>query len=70
MRDPVKIYFNLLKIQVKFEINLKLDISMRLVCLLIYLKINVLILLKEPSIDETLLTLHVTIETHILLGKT
>ena len=34
MRDPVNIYFGLLKIQVKFWINLKLEISMRPVCLL------------------------------------
>ena len=34
MRDPVKIYFGLLKIQVKLWINLKLEISMRPVCLL------------------------------------
>ena len=34
MRDPVKNYFGLLKIQVKFNINLKLEISMRPVCLL------------------------------------
>ena len=34
MRDPVESYFGLLKIQVKFSINLKLEISMRLVCLL------------------------------------
>ena len=34
MRDPVKTYFGLLKIQVKFYINLKLEISMRPVCLL------------------------------------
>ena len=34
MRDPVKTYFGLLKIQVKFLINLKLEISMRPVCLL------------------------------------
>ena len=34
MRDPVKTYFGLLKIQVKFQINLKLEISMRPVCLL------------------------------------
>ena len=34
MRCPVKIYFGLLKIQVKFKINLKLEISMRPVCLL------------------------------------
>ena len=32
--DLVKIYFGLLKIQVKFWINLKLEISMRPVCLL------------------------------------
>ena len=34
MRDPVKIYFGLSKIQVKFKINLKLEVSMRSVCLL------------------------------------
>ena len=34
MRDQVKAYFGLLKIQVKFYINLKLEISMRPVCLL------------------------------------
>ena len=34
MRDPVKTYFGRLKIQVKFSINLKLEISMRPVCLL------------------------------------
>ena len=34
MRDLVKIYFDLLKIQVKFWINLKLEMSMRPVCLL------------------------------------
>ena len=34
MRDPVKTYFGLLKIQVNFLIILKLEISMRPVCLL------------------------------------
>ena len=34
MRDPVKTYFGRLKIQVIFKINLKLEISMRPVCLL------------------------------------
>ena len=34
MRDPVKIYFGLLEIQVKFWINLKLEISMQPVCIL------------------------------------
>ena len=34
MRDPVKTYFGLLKIQVKFKINIKLEISMRPFCLL------------------------------------
>ena len=34
MRDLVKTYFGRLKIQVKFLINLKLEISMRPVCLL------------------------------------
>ena len=82
MRDPVKMYFGLLKIQVKFWINLKLEISMRQVCLLmifllftqlyliIQLNINVLILLKEPSTEKALLTLHVPIETHFFLQKT
>ena len=81
MRDPVKIYFGLLKIQVKSCINFKLDISMRPVCLLmifllftllyliISLKINLLILLKEPSVEKALLNLHVTTETHVLLQK-
>ena len=42
MRDPVKPYFGLLKIQVKFKINLiKLEISMRpvyllMICLLVH----------------------------------
>ena len=35
----------------------------------IRLKINLLILLKEPTIEKTLLTLHITIETHFYLGK-
>ena len=34
MRDTVKIYFGLLKIQVKLWINLKLEISKRPICLL------------------------------------
>ena len=38
--------------------------------LIIQLKRNVLILLKEHSIDQALLTLHVTTETHLLLRKT
>ena len=71
MRDPVKTYFGLLKIQVKFWINLKLEIAMRPVCLLmifllftllyliILLKINLLILLKKPSREKAHLTLHV-----------
>ena len=33
------------------------------------LKINLLILLKEPSIEKALLTLYVTTETHFLLQK-
>ena len=59
MRDPVKIYVGLLKIQLKIYINLKLEISMRPVCdfmifllftrlyLVFELKKIVLILLKE-----------------------
>ena len=34
MRDPVKTYFGQLKIQLKFQINLKLEISMQPVSLL------------------------------------
>ena len=34
MRAPVKPYFGLLNMQVKFEINFKLEISMQPVCLL------------------------------------
>ena len=76
-----KIYFGLLKTQVKSWINFKQEISMRPVCLLmifllftllyllISLKINLLILLKEPSIEKALLNLHVTTETHVLLKK-
>ena len=76
MRDQVKTYFGLLKIQVKFKINLKLEISMQPVCLLmifllltllyliIQLKINLLILFKEPSREKALLTLHVRTEMH------
>ena len=81
MRDPVKTYFGLLKIQVKFSINLKLEISMRPVCLLmifllftllyliIQLKLNLLILLKEPSREKALLTFHAMTEMHFLLQK-
>ena len=32
-------------------------------------KINILILLKEPSIEKALLTLHVTTETHFYFEK-
>ena len=54
MRDPVKHKFGLLKIQVKLKINLKLEISMRPVCLL---KISTLCtnlphnLIKDKLID-------------------
>ena len=81
MRDPEKICFGLLKIQVKVLINLKLEISVRTVCLfiifllftrlflIIKLKINLLNLLKEPPIEKALLTLHVTTETHFYFEK-
>ena len=36
---------------------------------IIQLKINLLILLKEPLVEKALLTLHVTTEMHILLQK-
>ena len=45
MRDPVKPYFGLLKIQVKFYINLKLEISMQPVCLLMIFLLFTLIYL-------------------------
>ena len=46
MRDPVKIYFVLLEIQVKFWIILKLEISMRPVCLhIIFLLFTLLYLI-------------------------
>ena len=76
MRDPVKTYFGLLKIQVKFKINLKVETSIRPVCLfmifllftllnlIILLKINLLILWKEPFREKALLTLKVMAEMH------
>ena len=74
-----KTYFVFLKIQVKFLINLKLEILMRPVCILmifllfsllyliIKLKINLLILLKEPVREKALLTMHVMTEMQVLL---
>ena len=41
-----------------------------LLYLIIQLKINVLILLKEPSREKDILTLHVMTEMHFLLQKT
>ena len=43
MGDPIKTYFGLLKIQVKFSINLKLEISMRPVCLLMIFLLLILL---------------------------
>ena len=40
-----------------------------LLYLIIGLKINLLVLLKETSIEKALLTLHVTTEMHFLLQK-
>ena len=40
-----------------------------LLYLMIELKINLLILLKEPSSEKALLTLHVMTEMHVLLQK-
>ena len=40
-----------------------------LLYLIICFKINLLILLKEPSIEKALLTLHVTTGTHFYFGK-
>ena len=79
MRDLVKIYFGLLKIQVKFGINLNLrdfnatslstyDFSTLYTTLPHYLiEDKLMILLKEPSIEKVLLTLHDTTETQFLL---
>ena len=73
---PVRIFFGLLKNQVKYLINIKLEISTGTVCLhmifllftllylIILLKINLMILLKDPSKEKALKTLHVTTETH------
>ena len=54
MRDLVKIYFGLLKIQVKFWINLKLVISMRPVCLIDFSTLYTTLphnLIKDKLID-------------------
>ena len=40
-----------------------------LLYLIIWLKINLLIFLKEPSIDEAILTLHLATETHFDFEK-
>ena len=40
-----------------------------LLFILLYLKINLLILLKEPTRKKALLTLHVMTEMHFLLWK-
>ena len=40
-----------------------------LLYLIIELKINLLILLKEPSREKALLTLHVVTEMHVLIQK-
>ena len=40
-----------------------------LLYLIIYLKVNSLILLKEPSTEKALLTLHVMTEMHFLFKK-
>ena len=70
MRDPVKTYFGLLKIQVKFLINIKLESSMRPVCLLmIFLIFIILYLIIEPSREKALLTLHELTEMQFLLQK-
>ena len=45
-------------------------LSLTLLYLIIWLKINLLILLKEPTIEKTILTLHVSTEIHFYFGKT
>ena len=56
MRDQVKIYFDLSKIQVKFWINLKLEISMRPVCLrMIFLLFTLLFTLPHYLITDKLI---------------
>ena len=49
---------------------LMIFLLLTLLYLKILVKINLLILLKETSIEKALLTLHVTTETHFLLRKT
>ena len=48
---------------------LKIVLFFTLLYLIILLKINLLILLKEPSREKALLTLHVMKEMHFLLQK-
>ena len=48
---------------------LMLFLLFTLLYLIIYLKINLLILFKEPSREKALLTLHVMTEMHFLLQK-
>ena len=75
MRDLVKIYFGLLKIQVKFWINFNAtslstyDFSTLYTALPHLIKAKLIDLLKERTIEKALLTLHVTTETHFLLQK-
>ena len=56
MRDPVKTYFGLVETQVKFLINLKLEILMRPVCqLMIILLLKLLYLIIKLKIYELIL---------------
>ena len=48
---------------------LMLFLQFTLLYLILELKINLLILLKEPSREKALLTLHVMTEIHFLLQK-
>ena len=81
MKDPIRIYFGLLKIQVKILDKLKARdfnvislstydfLPLTQFYLIICLQINLLILLKEPSLEKALHTLYVMTETRSLFRK-
>ena len=68
MRDLVKTYFGLFKIQVKYKINLKLEISMQPVCLLMIFSTLYTyiphILIKDKLIDLIEITIHLPCISH------
>ena len=73
MRDPVKIYFGLLKIQVKFLDNFKaIDFNATSLSTYDFSTPYTTLLhnLFKDQLIEALLTLHVTTETHFYFEKT